>query len=349
MNHPTSRSAVRSLHPVGPRRFAICLLAVTGAVAAPATAQTADEAAASSPVESSPPPEAPAPARLEAPAPAMGPVADPFPDPIRRAAPHLRDNEHFTIDPVVDGVLIGGGYSFSFLLTRILGTGELRPQAPGDYNRLLSIDRGAVTQTIDASAGKRSDIGLYAAYGYAILDPILSGVRDGRRAFLVDAIMYGEAVAITQAFTLATKIGVRRPRPVDYVKCGGTNTGASGCEDTDLQLSFFSGHASATGTVAGLATYLAFVRAPHSPRPWITLAVGTALTAFVSYERVRSGEHFPTDVIMGSLAGGAIGVLVAHFHRLPHYHEREFEGPPVLVGFVPTAHGGGALNLQYRF
>jgi len=34
------------------------------------------------------------------------------------------------------------------------------------------------------------------------------------------------------------------------------------------------------------------------------------VTAFVSYERVRSGEHFPTDVIMGSLAGAGIGVHV---------------------------------------
>jgi len=283
------------------------------------------------------------------PVPNMAPVPDPFPEPIQRSAPHLRDNEHFTIDPVVDGVMVGGGFTFSILLTRILSTGELRPQTPGDPSRLLSIDRVAVTQTIDPNAASRSDIGFYAAYGYAILDPILSGVRDGRRAFLVDAIMYSEAIAITRAFTLATKIGVRRPRPIDYVQCSGANAGAAGCDDTDLQLSFFSGHASATGTIAGLATYLAFVRAPHTPRPWITLAVGTAVTAFVSYERVRSGEHFPTDVIMGSLAGAAIGVLVAHFHRLPHFHQHEYETPALLIGYAPTSRGGGALNLQYRF
>ncbi|HEX2658972.1 MAG TPA: phosphatase PAP2 family protein, partial [Polyangia bacterium] len=238
------------------RRLLIAgVLVAIGARAPAAAAQavteeppaSADAPAAASETEAAPPPAA------EAPAHDMRPVADPFPDPVRRSAPHLRDNEHFMVDPVVDGVLIGGGFSFSILLTRILGTGELRPQAPGDYNRLLSIDRVAVTQTIDGSAGTRSDIGLWAAYGYAILDPILSGVRDGRRALLVDAIMYSEAIAITQAFTLATKIGVRRPRPVDYLKCSGANAGAAGCDATDLQLSFFSGHASATGTVAGLA------------------------------------------------------------------------------------------------
>ena len=152
----------------------------------------------------------------------------------------------------------------------------------------------------------------------------------------------------SQAFTLATKIGVRRPRPIDYVNCGdGSTTG--GCADTDLQLSFFSGHASTTGAISATATYLAFIRNPHSARPWITLGVGTALTAFVSYERVRSGEHFPTDVIMGSMAGAAIGVLVPHFHHRPHIQEKSYCAPPVWIGFQPSSNGSGAVTLGGRF
>jgi membrane-associated phospholipid phosphatase len=263
------------------------------------------------------------------------------------ASPRLGEGQHFTIDPVVDGVLIAGGAGFSSLLGLILSTGEIQPVAPGSPDKLLSIDRIAVTQKIDPNAGTYSNYGLWAAYGYAILDPIISGVRDGRRALLVDGIMYAESIAITEAFTDATKIGVRRPRPIDYANCQGTTAG--GCGQTDLQLSFFSGHASATGAISATATYLAFVRQPHSARPWITLGVGVALTAFVSYERVRAGEHFPTDVIMGSLAGAAIGVLVPHFHRRPHYHEKELEAPPIWIGFQPAPHGGGSVALGARF
>ena len=124
---------------------------------------------------------------------------------------------------------------------------------------------------------------------------------------------------------------------------------ASGCDSTDLQLSFFSGHTSVTAAISATATYLAFVRAPHTTRPWITLAAGTLLTAFVSYERVRSGEHFPTDVIMGSMAGAGIGVLVPHFHRRPHYHDNEIEIVPVWIGFAPEARGGGQLTLGGKF
>jgi membrane-associated phospholipid phosphatase len=264
--------------------------------------------------------------------------------------PRLPDNQHFTIDPVLDGLLVVGGATFDELLALVLSTGEIRPQAPAPdaKDHLLGIDKIAVTQTIDPNAGAYSNYGLWTAYAYAVLDPIMSGMRDGRRAALVDAILYAESIAITAAFTEATKIAVRRPRPIDYAMCA--NMTSTQCETTtDLQLSFFSGHASATGAITGTATYLAFIRSGwRSPRPWITLVAGTLLTAFVSYERVRSGEHFPTDVIMGSLAGAGIGVVVPHLHRRPHLHQQELETPPVLIGYTPTR-GGGSLTAQWFF
>ena len=60
-------------------------------------------------------------------------------------------------------------------------------------------------------------------------------------------------------------------------------------------------------------------------------------------------EHFPTDVIMGSMAGAGIGVLVPHFHRRPHYHDHELETPSVLIGYAPVSSGGGAVRAQWRF
>jgi membrane-associated phospholipid phosphatase len=263
--------------------------------------------------------------------------------------PRVADSQHFTIDPVLDGLLVVGGATFDALLSAILSTGEIQPQPPGDPAKLLSIDRVAVTQKIDPNAATLSNIGLWTAYGYAVLDPLLSGVRDGRRALLVDAVLYAESIALTGAFTEATKIGVRRPRPIDYANCPNGAGPAQYCSNTDLQLSFFSGHASATGAITGTATYLAFARSGwRRPRPWITLGAGTLLTAFVSYERVRSGEHFPTDVIMGSLAGAGIGILVPHLHRRPHYHEQELEAPPVIIGYAPLR-GGGSMTAEWRF
>jgi undecaprenyl-diphosphatase len=249
-------------------------------------------------------------------------------------------DQHFTIDPVSDIVLTGAGAGVSALLSLILTTGEIKPSAvsAGDASRLLSIDRVAVTQTIDPHAALYSDVGLYGAVGFAVLDSLLSSQRDGWDAALVDAVMYAESISLTEALTDVTKIAVRRPRPIDYINCGSTNP--SGCTSTDLELSFFSGHAATVGDITATATYLAFVRSPHTARPWITLGVGTALTAFVGYERVRSGNHFPTDVIAGAMAGAAIGVLVPHLHRHPA------EAPLVWIGLTPVRQGGAVVTLQ---
>lgn len=255
-------------------------------------------------------------------------------------ATDLKEGQHFQVDPVADGLLVVGGAGLSELLSLVLSTGEIAPVPPGDPNNLLSFDRTAVTQTIDPHAALYSDIGLYTTIGYAALDSLLSGFRDGSDALLVDSVMYGESAALINALTSITKIAVRRPRPVDYAVCGGST--ASTCGSTDLELSFFSGHASTVAALGATASYLAFVREPRSPRPWITLGAATAVTAFVSYERVRSGNHFPTDVVAGSLAGAAVGVLV------PHLHRHKEEAPPVWIGATPLE-GGGSVSIGAAF
>jgi membrane-associated phospholipid phosphatase len=143
--------------------------------------------------------------------------------------------------------------------------------------------------------------------------------------------MYSESLTLALAFDDIVKIAVRRPRPIDYLPENANNT-----TNTDLALSFFSGHAAVVAAMSGTATYLAFVHSPRSPRPWITLAAGTLLTAFVGYERVRAGAHFPTDVMMGGLAGAATGVLV------PHLHFTKTASAPIWIDLAPAPRGTGA-------
>jgi undecaprenyl-diphosphatase len=157
--------------------------------------------------------------------------------------------------------------------------------------------------------------------------------------------MYAETISLTEMLTDITKIAVRRPRPIDYVNCYPlTPANQANCSGTDLQLSFYSGHAATTAAITATATYLAFSRSgPRSVRPWLTLGIGTAITGFVSYERVRSGNHFPTDVIAGAMAGAAVGVLV------PHLHRHKEEAPPVWIGVAPAPGGGGSVTLGAVF
>ena len=270
--------------------------------------------------------------------------------------PAQTPEEHVTFqsDPIADGAIIVVSLGTAGILELINSTGEIRPQqvAPGfNKSNFIWIDRAAVNQTPSKSAGSLSTLGLGAAVAFAIIDPVLTGAREQNvQSGLVDAIMYSETAALTLALTNVIKMAVRRPRPQAYIDAKAhegdpipwSNT------STDSALSFFSGHSSMVAALGGTATYLAFARAKSPLRPWLTLALASSLTAFVSVERVRAGKHFPTDVIAGAFAGAGIGVVVPHLHRTADVQQRR-----VWVGFSPAVERdqaqGGILTLSGLF
>jgi len=269
--------------------------------------------------------------------------------------PAQTPEEHVTFqsDPIADGAIIVVSLGTAGVLELINSTGEIRPQqvAPGfsdNPNKFIWIDRLAVKQTPSKSAGSLSGLGLGAAAAFAMIDPVLTGFREqNAQAGLVDAIMYSETAALTLALTNVVKMAVRRPRPQAYIDAKGQPPGVENTS-TDSALSFFSGHASMVGALGATATYLAFARSKSPVRPWITLALATSLTTFVSVERVRAGKHFPTDVIAGAFAGAGIGVVVPHLHRTADVQQRR-----VWVGFSPAVQReqaqGGVLTLSGLF
>lgn len=264
------------------------------------------------------------------------------------AAPKGRTT--FDIDPIADSAMIAVSLGFAGTLELINSTGEIRPQQIAQNfhtSQLIWIDRSTATRTPDPNAGSYASVGLGLALAYAVIDPIMSGVREKSvQTGLADAFMYAEALSFTLAMTNIVKIAVRRPRPIAYIDAANDPNYAN--TSTDSALSFFSEHAALTATVSATATYLAFARSPHTARPWITLLVGAGLTTFVSVERVRAGAHFPTDVIAGSIAGAGIGLVVPHLHRTDEIKQRR-----IWVGFTPlnTREGahGGLLNVSGLF
>jgi membrane-associated phospholipid phosphatase len=289
--------------------------------------------------EPSPPTEPP----REPVAPAPRPEVVPPKDPERKVSLEPKPAQSppagrltFDVDPIADGSIIAASLGFAFILDFINSTSEIRPQqiaADFDREQLLSIDRSSVSRKPDTGAAGRANIGLFVAVGFAVADPILSGMReDSLQTGLVDAFMYAESASLTFALTNIVKIAVRRPRPLAYAEAEQHKDDPSYSNaETDSALSFYSLHSSLTASIGATATYLAFVRAPHTARPWLTLGLATGLSTLVSIERVRAGKHFPTDVLAGSLAGAAVGVVVPHLHRTDDIKQRR-----VWVGFNPA-------------
>lgn len=327
-------------------------------IARPSAAQTAEPPpapAAAAPAAPSPAPPDKAPVDPAAAPPAKAPLELQAPTSPKRTqtleptpvyAPSKLNGSRMQADPIADGAVLGISLGFAAISNLIISTGELRAQQISptfSTSQLLGIDRIAVTQKVESSASLLSNLGLYAAFTYAAIDSVATGFReDSRQAALVDVIIYGEALALTAGVTNLAKMAVRRPRPVAYIEAAKHKDDPNySNSDTDSFLSFFSGHSATVAAATGTATYLAFTRSPHSIRPWLTLAGGTALTTFVAYERVRAGAHFPTDVIAGGLAGAGIGVLVAHLHREDSAKQRR-----VWIGFTPGLGEGGTLTLS---
>jgi membrane-associated phospholipid phosphatase len=256
----------------------------------------------------------------------------------------------FDVDPFADGSIIAVSLGFAFVLDQINATGEIRPQQISpefERSQLLGIDRVAIDNPPDESAAARANLGLFIGVGFAVADPILSGMRENNvQTALVDAFLYAESMSLTFALTDMVKIAVRRPRPHAYAEAEKHRDNPSYANpDTDSALSFFSLHSSMTASIGATATYLAFVRSPRTVRPWLTLGFATALATFVSIERVRAGKHFPTDVMAGTVAGAGVGLLVPHLHRTDDIKQRR-----VWVGFRPASEfqddPGGLLHIS---
>ena len=87
----------------------------------------------------------------------------------------------FQSDPIADGCIILVSLGSAGVLELINSTGEIRPQqiAPTfDRRNLIWIDRAAVNTRVDSAAAPISNLGLGLAGAFALVDPVLSGIRE---------------------------------------------------------------------------------------------------------------------------------------------------------------------------
>lgn len=133
-----------------------------------------------------------------------------------------------------------------------------------------------------------------------------------------DLLVVSEAMALTGAVQVVMKFAFRRPRPVRYQDV------EVPLSTFDQELSFPSGHVSLVAASTTALTTTVFLRHPESQVKYVVLGAGVLLTTLTAVSRVEAGQHFPTDVMIGSLVGGIAGFMV------PWVHRRRY-------GLIPTA------------
>jgi membrane-associated phospholipid phosphatase len=81
--------------------------------------------------------------------------------------------------------------------------------------------------------------------------------------------------------------------------------------------SWFSGHTSTTSTAS---FFMAKVLSDYHPelggKKWLLYGAAIIPPAIIGIYRVKALKHFPTDVIMGTAVGAAVGILIPHLHKI---------------------------------
>jgi membrane-associated phospholipid phosphatase len=148
-------------------------------------------------------------------------------------------------------------------------------------------------------------------------------------------LLAGEALVDTLAVTEAAGLVFRRDRP--------TVNDAQGhfFSSTPTDSSFPSDHAAAAWAMAA-------VIGDEYPG-WVTRTAVYGLAAGVSVSRVLAGQHFPSDVLVGSATGWLIGHYVYRAHH--NFRLNPFDStfmPDVTYGITPTpgTQAAGSTSIQ---
>jgi len=150
-------------------------------------------------------------------------------------------------------------------------------------------------------------------------------------------VIYLETIGITGAMYTLTAGLVYRSRPFVYSNKAPLEKRL----DKGGQRSFYGGHVATTAAATFLTAKLFADFNPGSKlRPYLWTASG-ALTALMSYMRVKSGYHFLSDCVLSGVIGAATGILVPYFHKCS-----KFKNITLMPDII---NGNTAMRLTYHF
>lgn len=230
----------------------------------------------------------------------------------------------YKLNTSVDAAVIASATAAN-IVPEIFASDLIKPRCPCNPGEVNAFDRGVIGNN-NEFLDSLSDVSV----GVAVAAPALLDALDvGFNHILVeDLTVYVETLTVSGAFTTLAKYTVQRPLPRVYA--GQDPKLAS---EPGGYRSFYSGHASTTFSALTAASLTYNLRHPSSVWPWVITGVyGTAVAA----ERVAAGRHFYTDVIVGALAGSAVGYVI------PWLHERDeikSNGEKREVSLAPISSG----------
>ncbi len=235
-----------------------------------------------------------------------------------------------------DAAWITGSMGLSaYGLISVINKDDLTMEKLSELNEddINSIDRWAAGYRSE-SASKISDIPFYGSFATPFLFLLNKETRNNAGQL---SVMFVETMATTAALFTITAGMVERSRPLVY----DTTLEIDERLDNDNQRSFYSGHVAASAAATFFAAKVFNDFFPDSKAKPYIWAGAAAIPATVGYFRIKSGNHFLTDVLLGYGLGAAAGILVPQLHKKKDSNLKVSAG----IGFD----GQQSLFLSYRF
>jgi membrane-associated phospholipid phosphatase len=138
----------------------------------------------------------------------------------------------------------------------------------------------------------------------------LKSVNRDFRSALTFMVMYAESAMLINGLTRALKISFRRKRPYVY----NDSLTFSQKMDSENQLSMPSNHTANAFNSAVFMSTVFTLTYPDSKWVPVVWSLSMSGAATVGLLRIFSGNHYPTDVIVGAVLGTVTGLAVPFLH-----------------------------------
>jgi membrane-associated phospholipid phosphatase len=159
-----------------------------------------------------------------------------------------------------------------------------------------------------------------------------------RKDFWKLTFLYGEAMVLTGVLYTSAVHYVSRARPLVYETESPLETRRS----SNSRNSFFAGHVALVGTSVFFIARAWSDYHPESHIKWVFYGGASVITGLTAYWRNKAGEHFPSDIALGTAIGVASGLLTPTLHRTRLIKNQRLS----ILPFTST--GSQGLALLYK-
>jgi membrane-associated phospholipid phosphatase len=233
-------------------------------------------------------------------------------------------------------ITIGTGWSL-YAFTKIYSKDR------SSEEKILSLDKNDIPsfdrRGADVYHPKADELGDMLFYGSMPLPIILMLDKEIRKDGLKTAILYLESMSITGLLYTGSVYLTDRYRPYAY----NPNVPMSERTRGGAKNSFFAGHVALVGTSTFFIAKVLNDYHPDSKVKWLPFTLAGLATGTTAIMRYRGGQHFLSDIIIGTVVGTLTGILVPHVHKNKDITDRRLSFTASYLGNTPQ------FGIVYKF